>query len=290
MALSESGDSTGEVSLAGLFEGEEARARSSDPGVDRLAELIVRGGWPAMVKQPTDAAVRTVRAYVDEVRRTDIQRVGGVAHEPEGVLQFMRSVARNVSTMAGIATLARDIAGSGSPIHRETATNYHDSLTRLMVVEDQPAWAPHIRSRVRLRKTPKRHFVDPSLAAATLRLTPAKLLHDLNLMGLLFESLVIRDLRVHAQGLDGRVLHFQDEKGLEVDAIVELADGRWGGFEVKLGAGSVDDGAETLQRFVDRVDTEKAGWPAVLGVIVGGGYGYRRPDGVEVIPITALGP
>jgi uncharacterized protein len=167
---------------------------------------------------------------------------------------------------------------------------YLAALERLMIVEDQPAWAPHLRSRHRLRTAPKRHFVDPSLAVAALRSTPDRLLHDLNLLGFLFESLVVRDLRVYAQGADGQVLQYRDEGGVEVDAIVEAGDGRWMAFEVKLGAGQVDDAAASLTRFVERIDTAKCGRPALLGVIVATGYGYRREDGVAVIPVGALGP
>ncbi len=141
-----------------------------------------------------------------------------------------------------------------------------------------------------MRSAAKRHFVDPSLAVAALRATPARLLKDLNLLGFLFESLVVRDLRVHAQAADAHVLQYRDNSGLEVDAIVETADGRWAAFEVKLGAGQVDDGANTLRRFADRVDTGRVGQPSVLGVITGFGYGYVRDDGVAVIPIGALRP
>ncbi len=161
-------------------------------------------------------------------------------------------------------------------------------LERLMIVEDQPAWAPHMRSRYALRSAPKRHFVDPSLAVAALRATPARLLRDIKLLGLLFESLVVRDLRVYAQAADARVLQYRDSDGLEVDAIVEAADGRWAAFEVKLGGTRVDEGAANLRKFVRRVDTRKCGSPAALGVIVGTGYGYVREDGVAVIPIGAL--
>lgn len=173
---------------------------------------------------------------------------------------------------------------------RDTVTDYLAALERLMIIEDQPAWAPHLRSRSRVRGAPKRHFVDPSLAAAALRTLPDRLLKDLQFFGYLFESLVIRDLRIFAQGLDATVLHYRDNTGLEVDAIVEMPDGRWAAFEVKLGQGAVDQAARSLRKFAERVDATRSGPPAVLGVIVGTGYGYRRTDGVDVIPIGALGP
>jgi hypothetical protein len=158
-----------------------------------------------------------------------------------------------------------------------------------MIVEDQPPWAPHLRSKSILRNASKRHFVDPSLAVAALRITPERLLKDLNLLGFLFESMVIRDLRVYAQASDARVLHYRDNTGLEVDAIVETGDGRWAAYEIKLGTGHIDAAAVSLLKFAERVDTSKCGSPTLLGVIVATGYGYMRKDGVAVIPVGALG-
>ncbi len=159
-----------------------------------------------------------------------------------------------------------------------------------MVVEDQPPWSPRLRSRSRLRRGPKRHFVDPSLAVAALRATPGHLLRDFEWFGFLFESLVVRDLRVYAQAMDADVFHYRDETNLEVDAIVDAGPDRWAAFEIKLGTGRIDDAARSLLKFADRIDTERCGEPAALGVIVGAGYGYTRRDGVAVIPIGALGP
>jgi uncharacterized protein len=290
MSLHESGHSTGAVSLAGLRAGHQAR--STDPGVDvqEIANRVAVGGWPRFVDAPVDHALTAMRAYVDEVRRTDVQRVGGVNHDPDRVLQLMRSLARNVGTMTGVKTLARDVAGAEEAIDPKTAFSYYDALERLMVIEDQPAWGPHLRSKARVRVTPKRHFVDPAMAVAVMRATPDRLLADLNLLGYLFESLVIRDLRIYAQAMDAQVLHYKDNTDLEVDAIIESADGRWGAVEVKLGPGMVDRGAATLLAFADKIDTEKCGPPSFLAVITGFGLGYARPDGVQVVPIGALGP
>jgi hypothetical protein len=290
MSLYESGHSNGRISLAALLSGEAPRA--TDPGLDvlALANRIVVGGWPALIDRSIEESMIAVRAYVDDIRRADIQRVDGVAHDPERVLQLMRSLARNVATMVGVSTMAKDIASSERPIDDDAAYRYYDALQRVMVVEDQPAWAPHLRSRSRIRSSPKRHFVDPSLAAAALRITPERLLGDLELMGHLFESMVIRDLRIYAQARDAQVLHYKDNTDLEVDAVVEAADGVWGAFEVKLGGWRIDAAAEALLKFAARVDTRRSGPPAVLGVITGLGLGYTRPDGVHVIPIGALGP
>jgi predicted AAA+ superfamily ATPase len=195
-----------------------------------------------------------------------------------------------VATPAAISTLARDTAEFGEPVNRDTVSDYLDVLTRLMIVEDQPAWATHLRSKYVLRKAPRRHFVDPSLAVAALRATPKRLLQDLKLFGFLFESLVVRDLRIYAQAADAQVLQYHDSDGLEVDAIVQAAAGPWAAFEVKLGTGQVDVAAANLIKFAKRIDTEKSGEPAALGVIVGTGYGYMRDDGVMVIPIGAMRP
>jgi predicted AAA+ superfamily ATPase len=171
-----------------------------------------------------------------------------------------------------------------------TALEYLDALTRIFVLEDLPAWAPALRSRSRLREAPKRHFVDPSIAVAALGADPDRLLREVDTFGVLFESMVVRDLRVYAQATDAEVLHYHDNTGLEADAIVQRRDGAWGAFEVKLGATNLESAATTLLRLAAKVDPTRHGAPSVLGVITSRGYGYRRPDGVSVIPIGSLGP
>ena len=195
-----------------------------------------------------------------------------------------------MSTYASTSALASDTGGADGPIKDTTAAEYHDALARLMVIEDQPAWAPHLRSRSVLRAAPKRHFVDPSLAVAAMRATPERLLADIKWLGFLFESLVVRDLRVYAQANDAVVRAYRDSTKLEVDAIVTAGNGAWAAFEVKLGHAYVDDAAKQLLTFAERVDTRVVGSPSTLAVIVATGYGYVRPDGVAVIPIGALGP
>jgi uncharacterized protein len=176
----------------------------------------------------------------------------------------------------------------GQPADPQVAAAYLSALARLHIIGDQPAWAPSLRSRWRVRSSPKRHLIDPSLAVAAIGGNPARLLADLNYFGLLFESLVIRDLRVNAQPLGGRVLHYRDNTGLEVDAILELPDGSWAALEVKLGTDQLDRACAQLATFAQRVDTERAGPPAFLAVLTGTGYGFRRPDGINAIPIGAL--
>ncbi len=290
MSLFETGHSAGSVSLTELLEGKVSP--SADPGltVADLAEEIARGGWPGLRRRGVPDGLLAVRDYLDEIARVDIGRLGGTHRDPNRVARLLASLARNVATHAAATTLARDTGGPDGPLKDDTVREYLGVLQRLMVIEDQPAWAPHLRSKHRLRTAPKRHFVDPSLAVAALRATPQRLLGDLNLLGFLFESLVVRDLRVYAQAADARVLQYRDNGGLEVDAIIEAGDGRWMAFEVKLGHGQIDDAAASLTRFAKRIDTARCGSPALLGVIVATGYGYRREDGVAVIPVGALGP
>lgn len=288
MSLFETGVSSGAVSLASLFAGEAARSPATRGGLVELANEIARGGWPALQERSLEAAMTVNRGYLDEVRRTDIRAVDGVKRDPERVGQLLTSLARHVATHVKATTLEADVGGA---VERRRIADYLQALQRLKVIEDQPAWPTHLRSRRQQRAAAKRHFVDPSLAVAALRTTPERLLDDLNTLGYLFESLVVRDLRIYSQPLDGRVMQYRDSQGLEVDAVVQLADGRWAAFEIKLGGSdAIDQAAANVLKFVDQVDRSKSGDPACLGVIVAGGYGYRREDGVQVIPIRALGP
>ncbi|MGH8776835.1 MAG: ATP-binding protein [Jiangellaceae bacterium] len=290
MSLFETEQSSGAISLDAVLRG--VPVRSPDPGltVTDLAGLISAGGWPGNLGSTVDRSARAVRDYLDEIRRVDISRVDGNRRDPVRVGRLLRALARNTATYTSATTLAADIAGADGAMDDDTARSYLTTLERLMIVEDVPAWAPHLRSRSILRSSAKRLFADPSLAVAALRSSPDRLLKDLDLLGFLFESLVVRDMRVYAQAADAQVLQYRDNTGLEVDAIVETADGRWGAFEIKLGPGMVDKAAASLLKFAGRVDTSRAGQPSVLGVIVGFGYGYQRDDGVAVIPVGALGP
>ena len=281
----------GGVSLKRLLRGEAAPSLKHELSLDEIAELLCVGGWPGHLRaQSAEEAMVANRDYLDEICRTDIRRVDGIARDPERVRRFLSSIARNTATCATVATMAADAGGSDASLSRETAHSYLGALERLMVVEHQPPWAPHLRSRSRLRNTPKRHFADPSLAVAALGAGPEHLLRDLQWMGFLFESMAVRDLRVYAQDSGASVYHYRDNTDLEVDAIVDGGPNRWAAFEIKLGAGRIEEAANALLKFTDRVDTERTGEPAALGVITGSPYGYHRPDGVSVIPIGALGP
>lgn len=288
MSLIELGKGSGAISLARLLDGEASR--SADPGLslDDLITEVVRGGWPGNRLMSARDAARSNRDYLDRIRRTDIRTVDSVRRDPERVAAVLRSLGRNVATTVSLTTIAGEASGAGTRVIDDTVGDYLSALARLMAIEDQPAWNTHLRSSHQLRTSPKRHFVDPSLAAAAMRATSASLKADLNTLGFLFESLAVRDLRVYAQPLDGQVFHYRDQTGLEVDAIVDTGD-RWAAFEIKLGIGQIDQAAANLNDFRRRVDTAKRGEPALLGVIVGSGLGFVRSDGIHVIPIAALG-
>ena len=290
MSLVEAGYSTGDISLEALFDGAEPRA--VDPGltINDLAERITVGGWPNLQDRTIDEALIALRGYLDETRRVDLVRVDGIGRDPQNVARVLRSLARNVATVASARAIAADVGGAEGPIDHHTVLAYLAALSRIFVVEDLPAWSPGLRSRTILRGGPKRHFVDPSLAVAALGTTPDRLLRYVETLGFLFESLVVRDLRIYAQAMDASVFHYRDSADLEADAIVERRDGAWAALEVKLGQGAIDRAAESLLRVAARVDPERHGKPALLAVITGWGYGYRRPDGVAVVPIGALAP
>ena len=291
MTLLETGDSTGSVGLGSMLSSDRAAGRARDAGLSHLTETLCRGGWPTNLGTSIMASQQNVRDYLDEIHRADVGRPDGRGRDPAGVRRLLRSLARNTATEASQATLAAD-SGGERPLHRDTVRSYLDALERVFVVEDQPAWSARLRSRSRLRRTSKRHLVDPSLAVAALRVGPQRLQRDLELLGLLFESLVVRDLRVYAGACDAEVFHYRDNTGLEVDAVVETAAGDWLAAEVKLGGEqAIESAAHNLLKLRSRVDTSAVGEPAKLIVVTAvGGYGYERPDGVAVIPITALGP
>ena len=289
-SLFETGHSTGEISLGSLLDGTPQRSERSTLAISELTELVCRGGWPAHLGYPLARALRMNRDYLNEIRRVDISRVSGKRRDPVKVGRLLRSLARNVATPASLSTLVTDVRGAGHTMRWETASEYLEALERLMIVEDLPAWSPHLRSRDTLRTSPIRHLADPSLTVAALKATPRRLLGDLEYFGFLFESMVVRDLRVYAQAIEAEVFHYREKGGLEVDAIVEADDGRWAAFEVKLGERWVEEGMSNLRTLALRMEKGGRGRPAALAVIVPGGYGHMRGGEVGTIPIGALGP
>lgn len=291
MTLYEMGYSSGAASIAGLLAGEGLTCPDPGLGVLELLERIAVGGWPANLTREIDAALQHNRDYLTNAREVDVPTTLGHRRDPVRLDRLLASLARNVATEVKVSAIAREAQGEdGTALARSTVYDYLAALQRLMLVEDVPAWSPHLRSTAALRREPKRHFVDPSLAVAALAATPKRLLADLNYAGFLFESLVVRDLRVLSTPLGGGVSHYRDSNGVEADVVLQLPDGTWGAFEVKLGPERVDEAAASLHRFKKAIDTGRTGEPAVLGVITTATYGYVRKDGVAVIPIAALCP
>lgn len=290
MSLYESGHSSGTISLAGLLAGERPKAATTLTVPD-VAELVVRGGWPLNLHMPIDSAAQANADYLRTIAEVDISRVDGTRRNPALVQRLFQALARNVAMEQKVASLAAEVEGEEGVIARSTVYAYTEALRRLMVLEEQPPWSTHLRSRATLRTASRTHFIDPSLAAAAVAAGPNRLMADLNYLGLLFESLAVRDCRVYSAPLDATVHHYRDSDALEVDIVIQVRDGGWGAFEVKLGGEkAIEDAAAGLLKLAAKLDTGKVGKPAVLGIVTANGYGYTRPDGIVIVPIGALGP
>ncbi len=290
MSLFETGLSSGAVSLDGLFSAHTGFVAAPAPGLRDVVEAVCRGGWPASLGIDLAAAQDYGSSYLAEVCRTDIPQLDGPTRDPLGVTRLLRSLARNVATEASETTLAADTGGE-RPLDRRTVGAYLKALERLFVVEDVPAWSAELRSRARLRQSAKRHLTDPSLAVAALGANPERLMSDLSTLGLLFESLAVRDLRIYAERGRSHLAHYRDSHGLEVDIIIERGDGAWIALEIKLGGeAAIEHAAKSLSKLRNTVSDSRIGDPSNLVVVTATGYGYRREDGVQVVPLTALGP
>ena len=293
MSLYESGESTGEVSLASLFEDAENVEGTSHIDLDELAFLVCRGGWPkAALKENAKAALMQAKQYYKTVVGLDISRVDGVERNEELAKRLMRSYARNQGSQATLGTLLSDLKNNESDTLTEyTIYSYINALKKIFVIEDSLAWNPNLRSKTAIRTSDTRYFVDPSIATAALGIGPKDLINDLNTFGLMFETLAVRDLRVYADAIDGTVYHYRDKNNLECDAVVHLENGSYGLVEIKLGGAQlVREGAATLLELAGKIDTTKMKKPSFLMVLTGiGDYAYKRPDdGVLVVPIGCL--
>lgn len=290
MSLYESGDSTGDVSLASLFESQPISG-CSDLDLDRLTFLICRGGWPESVDMDDDVALDQAFDYIDAVIRNDMSRVDNIRRDPQKVRMLLRSYARNQGTQISQASISADISSNDTEgVSEETVSEYLQALRKLYVIEDMKAWNPNLRSKTAIRTSDTRYFVDPSLAAASLRIGPQDLINDLNTTGFFFEALAVRDLRVYAESLDGDVYHYKDNLDNECDVVIHLRDGRYALLEVKLGGERlIDEGVRTLKDVLRRIDTDKMGKPAFMAIITGTErYAYRRDDGIIILPLGAL--
>ena len=290
MSLFESKDSTGQVSLMDLFNKKDISAVDNH-SIDEIAFLICRGGWPAALNHGKKVALKQAFDYYDAVVNDDISRVDRVKRDSERTKRILKSYARNVATQASLETIRSDIISNDvETFDKEALYGYLNALKRIFVIEDSPAWNPNLRSKTAIRTSDTRYFVDPSIAVAALGLGPTDLVNNLELMGLIFENLCVRDLRIYADALDGSVYHYRDKTGLECDAVIHLRNGSYGLVEVKLGGDqSINEGAESLLKLTSKIDTEKMKKPAFLMVLCGvAPFAYKREDGVFVVPITCL--
>ncbi len=290
MSWQELGMSTATVKLSDLFKGKPLEINDKRTELELIVDQIIKGGFPSLMNSTVEQAMEVNRAYVELLAEVDMSRVSQNRRDPMKVRSLLKSLARNTSTLVDNVVLEKDIKShESSGLSRPTIYDYLDALSRLMILEDQPAWNIHIRSSQTLRNSPKRHFTDVSLAVAALGADQQTLLNDLKFTGFLFESMVVHDLRVYGQANDAKVYHYRDSGGLEVDSIVQKYNGDWCAFEIKLGAGQIEEAAANLLRFASLVNSEKCQAPKSLNIITGTGMSYTRKDGINVISFASLG-
>lgn len=292
MSLLESGESNGSVSLAELFNANYEVSSSVKSDIEELAFLICRGGWPKAIGKTVKVALQQAIDYYDAVVNSDISQVDDKERNPERAKLLMRSYSRNIGSQAKFEEMRQDILGNDiDSFSIDTLYDYLKALKKIFVIEDTPAWNPNLRSKTAIRNTDTRYFVDPSIATASMGLGPKDLINDLNTMGLFFENLCIRDLRIYAQTIGGEIYHYRDRSGLECDAVVHLRNGSYGLVEIKLGGDKlIEEGATTLKKFERIIDTTKMKSPSFKMILTGvGNYAFKRPDGILVVPIRSLG-
>lgn len=292
MSLYESKDSSGEVSIKDLFEGEKISALD-ETSLEKIAFLICRGGWPKAIGLDEKPALFQAVDYFDALVSTDISRVDSIKRDKERAKRLLKSYARHVGTQSSLETIRKDmLANQSDTFDQVTLYSYLDALRKIFVIEDSPAWNPNLRSKTSIRTTDTRYFSDPSIATASLGMGPNDLLNDLNTMGFLFENLCVRDLRIYTDSLDGTVYHYRDRYGLECDAVIHLRNGAYGLIEIKLGGDKlIEEGAESLKALASKIDTKNMSKPSFMMVLCAKApFAYKRNDGVYVLPIIALRP
>jgi uncharacterized protein len=290
MSWQELGYSTGTIKLSELLTGKANPNSETAISLELIIERMCIGGWPTLIGETEKNALNMNRSYVDLLCEVDMNRVTGVKRDPQKVRSLLKSLARNVATLVDNQTLEKDVkTNERNELSRNTVSDYLDALSRLMILYEQPAFNPHIRSSASLRKSPKRHLCDPSLAIAALGLTKESLIKDIKYTGFLFESLAIHELNVYAKANDAQVFHYSDSYGYEIDAIVQKRNGDYAAFEIKLGVGFIDEAAENLKKFRANIDISKMDLPKSLNIITGTGMSYLRPDGIQVISLASLG-
>lgn len=290
MSWQELGYSSGKVKVSDLLQDAVPDFYDAGISLDFIIDRILIGGWPTLLNESTKNALKMNTGYVDLLCEVDMSRVSGVKRDPIKVRSLIRSIARNTATVVDNKTLEQDVKiVDKNELSRNTTSEYLDALSRLMILYEQPAFNPHIRSSASLRKSPKRHLCDVSLAVAALGLNKESLIKDMKYTGFLFETLATHELNVYAKANDANVFHYNDSYGLEVDAIVQKRNGNYAVFEIKLGIGYIEQAAENLERFQRNIDTAKMALPKSLNIITGTGMSYRRPDGINVISLASLG-
>lgn len=276
--------------MSGLLDGHFPDVYDTGVSLDFIIDRLLIGGWPTLLNESTKNAIKMNSGYVDLLCEVDMSRISGVKRDPFKVRSLLRSLARNTATLVDNKTLEQDVKTSDrNELSRNTISEYLDALSRLMILYEQPAFNPHIRSSASLRKSPKRHLCDTSLAAAALGLNRESLIKDMKYTGFLFESLATHELNVYAKANDATVFHYHDSYGLEVDTIVQKRNGDYAAFEIKLGVGYIDEAAENLKKFAGNINTAKMDLPKSLNIITGTGMSHRRPDGINVISLASLG-
>lgn len=291
MSLFESGESNGTIRLTDLFNQPKQIASIASLDIHDIAFLVCRGGWPRATLMEKETALEQAFDYYDAIVHADISRVDGINRDPERVKRFMRSYARNIGQQVSAEKIKADmIKNEPSSLDTDTIFSYINALKKIFVIEDSASWNTNLRSSTPIRASDTRYFVDPSIAVAALGIGPNDLINDLNTFGFLFESLCIRDLRVYADALNGKIYHYKDKTGLECDAVIHCRDGSYGLIEIKLGGDRlIEEGAQSLKLLANKIDTTKMKEPSFLMVLIGTGkYAYQREDGIYVVPIGCL--
>lgn len=294
MTLWESQESTGDVSLAEIFDGVIRKIMGTNKhSLQDIAYIMCRGGWPISLSQQLEDALNTAYNYVDAIAESDLSRVDNTLRNPMRVRRLLRSLGRLQGTAAPISTICQDmIANDESTLSEKTIASYINALEKIFVIEDMPAWSTNLRSKTAIRTSNIRYFVDPSVAVAALGITPSKLMNDLNTFGLLFETMAVRDLRVYADAINAKVYHYRDKDELECDAIIERRDGSYGLVEIKIGGDyAIREAQNTLNALSKKIDTDKVGKPQFRMILTAvGDYAMQLEDGCIVVPIGCLKP
>lgn len=288
LSLYESKHSNGLVSLSSMFNNDDFTPGRSNLTINDYADLVIRGGFPDTIDKPMNIVKRQLEGYIDIISNKEIKTVHGVQKNSTVIKKVIKSLARHIGTQASITTIVSDLSNEEVDIHRETLASYINALRDLYIIEDLSAWTPRLRSKANIRTLDTRHFIDPALAARSLNAHAEDLLVDFNTFGFLFESLVIRDLKIYTEYIGGKVFHYRDSYNYETDAVIHLNDGRWGLVEIKLGSKYIGDAAKNLIKISQNIDTNKK--PSFLMIVTGGELAYKRSDGVYVVPIGALKP